>query len=242
MEEAARVTRSFVEIPSVIAYIPDGNRRGALQKGATADEPHRDGMHNCRTLSEEAFRCGVKHVVIWGASESNLKERSKNEVWHLFELLKQELQRRMRRIQNDKVAFRICGLWQQSAPWPGLKELVAALEQKTAHYQDERCFTLLFGYDGETDNEQAVQRLFDAGIRPTKELIRQNLWTAHVPNTDLIIRTAVEGDPHDSDPFLPWQRKNAQHILSPKFWPAFDIADLHAAFDEYGRRPKRKGK
>lgn len=238
--EELTVKRTFTKVPRVLVITPDGNRRGSGKDAANADGPHTSGLYNCRTIAQEAFECGVEHVVIWGASESNLRERKEVEVRHLYDLLKQELQLRMRRLQQEKVAFRMCGLWKQFSFWPGLAELVEMVERKTAHHS--RCLTVLFGYDGETDTEQATQQLFDAGIRPTKELIRSKLWTAHLPNADLMIRTAVEGDPHDSDSLLPWQRKHTQHVLSQKFWPAFGIADLHAAFEEYAKRPQRKGK
>lgn len=149
-----------------------------------------------------------------------------------------ELRQRLHR--NDKVRFRLRGMWQEHTADSAIADMAQLVEQRTAKYEEHH-LTLLFGYDGERDVEQATQQLFDQQVRPTKMLIREHLWTSHLPDVDILLRTGVDGDPHDSDAFLPLQRKNAQLVFSPLRWPEFDSDQLDAVFADFAGRERRLG-
>ena len=83
-----------MNVPECVAFIPDGNRRWAQKRGRQSRVGHAVGLGNCRLMAETSFAMGVRHVVIWAASESNLAKRSRMEVTYLFRLLKSELHRR----------------------------------------------------------------------------------------------------------------------------------------------------
>ena len=232
----------------MVAIIPDGNRRSAARIGGISGiRVHQRGYANILAITQYMFEQGdenehVEELVIWTASESNLTGRSAEEVRHICTLGKHELRARMR--STEKVAFVMRGAWREFVNDPILDELAQHVETKTAPYValTKRRITALFGYDGETDVEQAAQKLHDAGIRPTKELILQNLGTYHIGNVDLLIRTGVEGDPHDSDAFLPLQRKHTKHFQTPVCWPEFSGELVDKAFADYASRPSREGK
>jgi len=225
-------------VPKCLAIIPDGNRRYAQANGLPAVEGHRRGLHNAREITRVAFECGVEHVVFWGASESNLNERSVEEKTNIFKLLKLELRQRL--FRTEKVRFRLRGAWQEHATDSAIAEMARLVEERTAKYHEHQ-LTLLFGYDGERDIEQAVQKLHELQVRPTRQLIREHLWTAHLPDVDMLIRTGVDGDPHDSDAFLPLQRRNAQLVFSSLRWPDFEAEHLDAAFNDFAGRERRMG-
>ncbi|KKW38012.1 MAG: undecaprenyl diphosphate synthase [Candidatus Adlerbacteria bacterium GW2011_GWB1_54_7] len=220
-----------------LAIIPDGNRRWAKKRGLPAIEGHRRSLYNGRRILQVALEHSWQ-VVVWCASRSNLESRKKEEKDFFFWMLRDELRLRLRR--TDKVRFLLRGAWREFCNDPIIPELAAAVERYTSTHHEHQ-LTLLLGYDGEQDIEQAAQKLHDQGIRPTRELIRANLWTAHLPNADMIIRTGVEGDPHDSDAFLPLQRKNAQLSYTEILCPDYTEEHLRAALDNFAARERRMG-
>lgn len=225
-----------MNVPKCLVIIPDGNRRWARANKRKESEGHTQGLLNCRLIAEEAFHQGVQQVVIWAVSESNLERRSPEELSFLYHLLKEELL--YRRDQEYDYGFRLCGLWEQNNPYKELPKLVAQAHRRTLGR--ERVLTLLFGYSGKTELLCAVRKA--AAIeRIDPETIRRHLWTAHVPDVDLVIRTGVEGDPHWSDLLLPWQISNAQLHFNETCWPAFTRQQLREALEDYGRRTRRLG-
>lgn len=225
--------------PKCLVIIPDGNRRWARAQNYPETAGHGRGLINCRTIVKAAFKEGVQHVVLWGASESNLQKRDPNEIAFLYGLLKAELLYRLDHNKNS-FGFRMCGVWQRPGADLDLLDLVDRAQKETAG-NTEQVLTLLFGYSGETELVHAAQRAAALEDSISHDTIRKHLWTAHVPEVDLVIRTGVEGDPHWSDLLLPWQMKNAQLYFSDVCWPAFNKQCLRAAFDDYSRRVRRRG-
>ncbi len=222
--------------PQCLVIIPDGNRRWARSHGRSTPVGHTNGLLNCRRIAEAAFTRGVQHVVLWAASESNLHKRDPREIAFLFRLLKRELLYRSKKA--DKVRLHLCGSWQDVNADPELQELVERAHRQTA--SNEKHLTVLFGYSGTTETVLAAEKAAQEGAI-TKDSIRKNLWTAHLPDVDLVIRTAVQGDPHWSDLLLPWQMQNAQLYFSEICWPAFTATHLKVAFEDYARRVRRYG-
>jgi len=105
----------------------------------------------------------------------------------------------------------------------------------------EKQITILFGYSGLTELLRATSVLFECGQRATRENLRASVWTRHLPDVDLLIRTGVEGDPHLSDLLLPLQISNTQLHFSEILWPSFTERHLDLAFEDFARRPRRKG-
>ena len=223
-------------VPRCLVIIPDGNRRWARSHNHSQPVGHTYGLLNCRRIAKAAFERGVEHVVLWAASESNLHKRDPREIAFLFRLLKRELLYRSKR--TDEIGFHLCGAWQEVNADLGLVELVEKAHRKTAAH--EKHLTVLFGYSGSTELVLAAEKAAQEGL-VTKDSIREHLWTSHVPDVDLLIRTGVEDDPHWSDLLLPWQLQNTQLYFSDVCWPAFTIAHLEAAFDDYARRVRRAG-
>jgi undecaprenyl diphosphate synthase len=222
-----------VHIPRCLVIIPDGNRRWAQAHHRPGKLGHTQGLVNCRSIARTAFERGVEHLVFWAASEANLRNRSPEEISHLFRLLKHELRRRSRR--NEKVGFHLCGSWND----PELTELAWAVENETTRYQQH--MTVLFGYNGRSEILAATQALLRSGEPATNDSFRRHLWTAHVPEVDLLIRTGTHSDPHLSDSLLPWQLQNSQLHFSEACWPDFGTQQLLRAFSDFEARPRRRG-
>lgn len=225
-------------IPRCIVIVPDGNRRWAEMNHRTVFAGYEQGLLNCRRVVRAAFEQGVQHVVFWAASELNLQRRPAHELVFLFKLLKRELRSR---IQNpEETGFHLCGAWERLARDKELADLVRTAHQKAARYNDQQ-LTVLFGYSGKTELLEAFRELAVGGEIVTEGAVRSHLWTSHLPDVDLLIRTGVHGDPHWSDSLLPWQMINTHLHFSSKFWPDFTAEDLSEVFREFSQRPRRMG-
>jgi undecaprenyl diphosphate synthase len=227
-----------MKVPNCLVIIPDGNRRWAKAQGRSTSEGHTQGLLNCRRIAEEAFDRGVQHVVLWGASESNLQKREPKEIEFLYGLLRTELEYRSKKVNQNQV-FRVCGLWQR----PCDIELGEMVERAHARaIQDgDKVLTLLFGYSGKTEIVYAARRAAQMEEGINSDAIQKHLWTAHVPAVDMVIRTGIEDDPHWSDLLLPWQIQSTQLYFSKTCWPAFSKQELEAAFEDCSNRSRRLG-
>ncbi len=225
-------------VPTCLVIVPDGNRRWAREHHRRDTIGHTNGLINCRRVSRAAFDCGVQHVVLWAASELNLCRRPPHEIVHIFRLLKRELRHRIQ--HPEDIGFHLRGAWQRFTQDQELMELVREAHEKTAQHT-KRQLTILFGYSGRTELVEATAKLLASGQAATAETIRAHLWTSHVPDVDLLIRTGTHGDPHWSDSLLPWQMHNAQLCFSPKCWPEFGVEDLQASLEDYNLRVRRAG-
>ena len=180
----------------------------------------------------------IPHLVVWGASLKNFS-RPEDQVSGVLYLFKLQLRQQLWR--KERVRVHIRGVWGEFCSDRATHEMADMVEKKTSHYQEHH-LTVLFGYNSALDIEQATQQLHNKGIRPTMELIRQHMWTAHLPkNVDLVVRTAVEGDPHDSEPFLSLERENSQLVNSAKCWPDFSAEDMRSAVVDFSSRERRMG-
>ncbi|MBI2613005.1 undecaprenyl diphosphate synthase family protein [Candidatus Kaiserbacteria bacterium] len=260
-------------VPGCICITPDGNRRAWRRKRwlwkllKRETNAHERGLVASRRIIQAALDAGVKHVVLWAASESNIVSRKPEEIRILIGLLKSELRAReaesMTDIEIEKNRFRLCGNWRAYIDDPELEELVQRAEEKTAEHTD-RTLTILFSYSGETEVAEAHRSLVLSGevtleelrILSTEELKgreRKHLWTAHVPNVDLHIRTGVRRkrsfpnfvfgklSPNASDPLLPIQTQNTVLYFTARLWPNFRVRHLNRAFAVWKKHQLNRG-
>jgi|GEM_PF-492223 len=238
-------TKAPTRVPRCIALIPDGNRRFAAKHLRPKLWGHTQGLENLQTIARAAFDAGVEHVVVWAASESNLKNRPAAEIMYLVQLLKREIAERLRDPEGTRLYIR--GSWRKHIEDAELDLLISNIETGTACFT-RRHLTLLFGYSGKTDALEAAKKFFRHASVEGFDDISDDIFdrysaTAHIPNVDLIIRTGVDGTPNESDPFLPFKKQNAVLYFRRMPWPAFTAAHLRSVLKDYGKRSAalRKG-
>ena len=230
-----------MNIPNHIAIIPDGNRRWAKAQRLNAWEGHAEGSKRFWDIADEAYAQGVKYLTLWAGSYDNLKKRSKIEVNFLMELLKTEvLDPKLReRFHQNKSRVCIIGEWKEFVTDKETLKAVESLEAETAQYTENQ-LTLLFGYDGQREMLAAVNSLVKEGEGVSDESLRAALWTAELPDVDLVIRTG--GEPHWSAGFMMWLTANSQFYFTEQLWPDFKKDELKKALDDYDGRERRLGK
>jgi undecaprenyl diphosphate synthase len=229
--------------PTCIVFTPDKNRTWAESFGLSPIEGHTRGSKNARTIIRRCFNLGIRDVVFWAMSESNIHRRSPTERDHLISLLKDELRRQDKR--KERRGFYFCGKWKTRSNDPELEELVAKAHKRTAKYQTQR-LTVLFGYRGITDFKQAASKVcekFGADAVENEDLIRTHMWVGHLPHPiDMMVRTGVEpSNKHNSDSLLPLHGEHAFIHDVPQKWPEFTVRHLEASIRAYIDCQRAKG-
>ncbi len=228
-------------IPRHIAIIMDGNGRWAEQRGFPRVFGHRNGAAAVRETIEEAGRLGVECLTLYSFSSENWK-RPREEIDALMALCLMYVQGEREAMNREGIRFRVIGS-REGLP----AEVVAAIEEAERATKDNRVATLCLAinYGSREEIVRAARALArdakDGRIDPDSiddRAIAMRLWTADLPDPDLLIRTAGE---RRLSNFLLWQLSYAELYVTETLWPDFGIAELHKAVRDYAARERRFG-
>ncbi len=233
-------------IPKHIAIIPDGNRRWAKEKQLQPWEGHYEGAKRFEEILNTAFQAGVENVTFWGYSADNLKKRPWREKKALLEIYEKYFQKllKSKKIFQEKIKINIVGRWEEQLPG----KLVRLLKRGIQETKNHRNFNLnfLLAYNGDDDILMAVKniarKIKKGGLKITKKTIAEHLLSQPVKEVDLVIRTGIEGDPHNSAGFLMWQTQNSQLYFTETKFPDFGAKELKKAIRDFARRQRRLGR
>ena len=228
-------------LPRHIAVIMDGNGRWAQQRGLPRVEGHSRGVQSVRATIEECCRLGIGQLTLYCLSIENWK-RPQAELDFLMALLRKYLLAEREEIMEQNIRFTTIGR-RDGLPPPVLREIDENVRQTADNTGMGLC--LAINYGGRTELIDAVRSLAvqvrDGSLRPEQideAVISSALYTAGMPDPDLLIRTA--GEMRVSN-FLLWQISYAELWVTDKCWPDFDRAALHQALHEYASRERRFG-
>lgn len=230
------------KVPHHLAVIPDGNRRWSKQEGLPLSKGYRHGGENFRKVMRASFKRGVKYFTIWGASEDNLRKRSRTEIMILSSLLKEEFEKLIssEEIVKEKIRVRIVGKGIEILKDKRMRSLADAIEKKTKSFSQHH-FTLLFGYDGRVEMLEAIEAMRkNKSEKINYESVKRHMMTSELPPVDLVIRTG--GEPHWSSGFLMWLTGDSELYFTETYWPGFDAKELDRAFADFAGRRTLKGK
>ena len=228
-------------IPKHIAIIMDGNGRWAKQRGLPRTAGHKAGAETFRRIADHCHTLGVKYLTVYAFSTENWK-RSQEEVSGIMKLLARYLEEALQDMEKNHVRFKFFGdLTRQD---PALQKLCRDAEERSSEYHEVQVnFCLNYGGRDEiVKASQAFARDVAQGkYQPdalTEELLSSYLYSADVPDPELIIRPS--GEMRTSN-FLLWQSAYSEFVFMDVLWPDFQPADLDAAIAEYNRRNRRFG-
>jgi undecaprenyl diphosphate synthase len=228
-------------IPRHIAIIMDGNGRWANQRGFPRAFGHRNGVAAVRSVLEECGKLGIEVLTLYSFSIENWK-RPADEVQGLMDLYTNYLDGELDRLMRENIRFRQLGR-REGLP-PAVLETVDRIAAKTAGNTGATlCLAVNYGARAEiVDACREIAAQVAAGTLSvdaiTPDTIAAHLYTAGLPDPDLLIRTA--GEMRVSN-YLLWQISYAELHVTPVLWPDFGIADLHAAIRDYAGRSRRFG-
>ncbi len=224
-------------IPRHVGIIMDGNGRWARARGLPRTMGHRAGTKNIRRILEESVRLGVKVLTVYAFSTENWG-RPRSEVNHLMRLISQSIRDELDELDANGVQIRHSGRLEGISS--RLREQIEYALERTKN-NDVIVLNVAFNYGGRAEIVDAIKEIIRKGYKPedvTEELVSQHLYTAGLPDPDLIIRTGGE---YRLSNFLTWQAAYAEYYATPTYWPDFDEAELRAAIAEFQHRERRFG-
>ncbi len=227
--------------PRHIAIIMDGNGRWAKQRGLPRTAGHAAGAETFRTIANYCRTLGVEYLTVYAFSTENWK-RSTEEIGGIMKLLAKYLREAMADMEKNHVRFRFWG--DLSRLSPELQKLCMDAQNRSASFDDVQV-NFCLNYGGRDEIVRAARALAErarAGeLDPadiTEDLFAQSLYSAGVPDPELVIRPS--GEKRLSN-FLPWQTVYSEFVYMNVLWPDFTPEDLDEAIAEYHRRSRRFG-
>jgi len=228
-------------IPRHVAIIMDGNRRWAKRHGLPAIEGHRRGIVSLRRVTRAASDMGIEALTVYGFSTENWN-RDAREVSLLFDLCVYFARNELAELQRNNVRVRIIGDWESlpESPRRALAELQAGTLGNTG-----LLLNIAVNYSSHAELERAMRAIArdvaERKLSPDEvdeALIARHLYTADLPELDLLIRPGGE---HRLSNFLLYQAAYAELVMTDVFWPDFSGEDLVAAVVEFQNRERRFG-
>jgi undecaprenyl diphosphate synthase len=237
----AKAGLNAATLPRHVAIIMDGNGRWAQERGLPRVEGHARGVTSVRRTIEECCRLGIGQLTLYCLSVENWK-RPQSEIDFLMALLHQYLIAERVEIMEQNIRFTVIGR-RAELPQNVLDEIDENIRLSEKNTGSTLC--LAINYGGRTEIVDAVrqiaQRVEQGDLRADdidEHLISESLYTAGMPDPDLLIRTA--GEMRISN-YLLWQISYAELWVTQKCWPDFDEALLHQALRDYAARERRFG-
>ena len=234
---AKKSTASRPQIPTHVAIIMDGNGRWALARGLPRLLGHRAGTENLRRIITACVEFGVKYLTIYAFSTENWG-RPREEVEGLMNILEDVIDRELAELDKEGVQLRHIGRLERLDP--KIQEKVLDAIELTKK-NDRLVLIVAFNYGGRDEIVFAIQKMIKDGIQAeavTSDMVSRYLFTAGVPDPDLIIRTS--GELRVSN-FLIWQGAYSEWYVTSVYWPDFNKDEFRKALDTYSQRDRRLG-
>ncbi|RKY43282.1 MAG: isoprenyl transferase [Candidatus Makaraimicrobium thalassicum] len=219
----------------------DGNGRWAKKRGLPRIMGHRSGVQASNTVIEACARSGIKALTLYAFSAENWK-RPRKEVDALMALIEQTLKKNMEKMKRNNIKFNVIGR---------LDDLPRSLQDAVGDFREETSantgmiLTVALSYGGRQEILDAVKAVCGRPGGPgmdisswSEEDFEKFLYTAGLPDPDLIIRTS--GEMRLSN-FLLWQSAYSEFYVTDVLWPDFNAAELEIALEEYAGRDRRFG-
>ena len=241
-ERALYATLKPERIPEHVAIIMDGNGRWASRRSLKRFLGHQQGAKTVQQVTETAARIGLPWLTLYAFSLENNLRRPRNEVNFLMRLLKTYLENNVQRMVNNNVRMRYIG---RIHDLPSeVQDKMQWVEQTTAR-NTGTTLTLALNYGGRSELVDAFRGLAaemkQKHLNPEQigeEDIRRHLYTAQMPDPDLLIRTS--GELRISN-FLLWQVAYTEIFVTERYWPDFRGIHLLEAIADFQRRERRYG-
>ena len=227
--------------PKHIAIIMDGNRRWARGKKLPVKLGHKAGADNLKEIAKYANKIGVKYLTLYAFSTENWK-RSEEEVSGLMFLLKTYLEDFIKKVDTENIKINVIGDVTRLSE--DIQILIKKAIEKTKN-NTGLVLNIAFNYGGRAEIIKATKEIA-LDVKNGKiseddideELISNHLYTANMPDPDLLIRTS--GEMRISG-FLIWQISYTEFLFVDKYWPEFSKEDLDSAIEEYKKRNRKYG-
>jgi tritrans,polycis-undecaprenyl-diphosphate synthase [geranylgeranyl-diphosphate specific] len=234
------------DLPNHLALILDGNRRWAKKNLSMPKEGHWRGADAVENVLDWCEEFDIKIITLYALSAENL-ERKDEELIHLFDLIKNRLEKLYvdPRIHRNKMRVKAMGRIELLPE--SIKDVLRRLDELTVDYNDH-FLNIAIAYGGQDELVDAIKKI-GGKIKNgslevnniNKQEIEANLYTSHLPQSapDMILRTSGE---KRLSGFLMWQSVYSELVFMDIFWPEFRKIDLMRAIRTFQKRKRRLGK
>ncbi len=229
------------DIPKHVAIIMDGNGRWAKRQNLPRIKGHEVGVQRVEEIIKACQEKGIGYLTLYAFSKENWR-RPKEEVDFLMGLLSSYLDAKLDAIVKNNIRFNVIG---------EIKDLPESLQKKLTRTVEASknntglVLTFALSYSSRLELTRACQKITEQVCEGmlqlkdiTEETISRNLYTARMPDPDLLIRTS--GEMRISN-FLLWQISYAEIYVTQKFWPEFNLEEFNKAILDYQGRERRFG-
>lgn len=221
-----------------IAIIMDGNRRWAKEKNLPSAMGHKKGVDSLKNILRACNDFSIKYLTVYAFSTENWN-RKKEEVEFLMNLVAVTLTNELAEMHKENVQIHFIGDLTKLSD--KLQKILANAVETTKNNTGV-ILQIALNYGSRDEIVHAVQKIVESGVKSDEideQLISENLYTAGVPDPDILIRTG--GEQRISN-YLLWQIAYSEIIIRSEFWPDFDKNSLKDSILEFGKRQRRYGK
>lgn len=230
------------KVPRHVAIIMDGNGRWARGRNMPRTAGHQKGLEAVRRAIESSIELKIEYLTLFGFSSENWN-RPKDEISELMRLLRYYLRSETAELHKSGIKLRVIG--DRSALASDIVELIENAERLTTD-NTKLNLVIALNYGGRQDILQAAKQIADhvwkhnhqLSTEEVEALLPQFLYTAGIPDPDLMIRTS--GEKRISN-FLIWSCAYTEFVFTDVLWPDFKKADMELAIGEYNNRDRRFG-
>ena len=229
-------------LPNHIAIIMDGNGRWAKAHNLPRSAGHQRGVEAVKRTVENASKMGVNYLTLFGFSSENWS-RPDDEISELMKLLRYYLKSETADMHKNNIRLRVIG--ERARFDSDIITMIENAERLTAD-NDKLHLTIALNYGGRQDLLQAATKISNHTFEQNRKLSAEEietlfpnfLWTAGLPDPDLLIRTS--GEQRISN-FLIWSCAYTEFYFTDRLWPDFDADDLETAVKTFQTRDRRFG-
>jgi len=209
-----------------VAIIMDGNGRWGIKHKNSRKAGHRAGLNTVDLVINHCINHKIKFLTLYTFSSDNWK-RPKTEITFLFKLLENFLQKKINKIIEKDIKLKFIGELNK-LPLK-LQKLIKLSEQKTFNKKILQV-NIALNYGSKIELINTIKKIKQKKITINEKNIDNNLYTKHLPNPDILIRT---GDTHRLSNFLLWQLSYTEIFFEKKLWPDFTGKDFNKIINKF---------
>ena len=209
-----------------VAIIMDGNGRWGLKHKQSRNKGHKAGLSTVEVVINQCIQNNIKFLTLYTFSSENWK-RPKNEITFLFKLLESFLRKKINEIIEKDIKLKFIGELNRLPT--KLKKLIKLSEKKTFNKKTLQV-NIALNYGSKIELINTVKKIQQKKITINEKNIDNNLYTKHLPNPDILIRT---GDTHRLSNFLLWQLSYTEIFFEKKLWPDFTGKDFNKIINKF---------
>ena len=220
--------------PTHVAIIMDGNGRWGMNKKNSRNYGHKVGVKVVNDIIREAIHHKIKYLTLYTFSTDNWK-RPKKEISFLIKLLENYIHKELENLIKNKIKVKIIGNIKR---FPNSLKLKLMQVEKLTKHNDIIQVNIALNYGSKEEIVSTIKKLYKKSLLINKKNISDNLYTANIPDPEILIRT---GNRKRLSNFLLWQSSYTEIYFEKKLWPDFTIKDLKKIISNFSNVKRNFG-